>query len=563
MRTRSYGPSRPRTCSWCRSIDAARGTGTTPCSESSSSRSCIAPNPRSLAKLHLRAADWYEANGSPVLALEHLFDTPEQERAAALMTALVIPTYGAGQISTVQRWLSTIGDASVEAHAPLAVFAAWISALAGDTREAQRWADVVDRASSGSVRLRRARQRSIRLGRCCGRSCAPTASSRWWLARSSRSTTSRSGVPGGTPRSPCTAKRTCSAAIPTRAAPRSPRHPGWPPARATTAPSRSARPSSRCWPWTTDGGPRRPNTRRRRWRRSRRIGCTTMRWRRSRSPGPPVCALHRGDLDETHRQLARGMRSRPTCTFVLPWLAVRLRLQLAKVYVALTDATTARHLLREIDDVLLHRPSLGTLVDEVAELRQTLSTTTSEGVAAVRPSAPQSCGCSLTSRRTSPSPRSPSRLFVSSNTVRSQVGSIYRKLGVVVAERSGAAGHRDRAARRVGRPAWAIDPSPRRCRSRAPWPGLGAAATTQGSPTMSTTPISTATISSGARASRHRDVGLGSIGRRLASHGDEGGEADQRQRLRIELATRHPAGAPTRPSARRASLSARSRSRSV
>ena len=42
--------------------------------------------PELIAKLHLRAADWYEANGSPVLALEHLFDTPERERVAALMT---------------------------------------------------------------------------------------------------------------------------------------------------------------------------------------------------------------------------------------------------------------------------------------------------------------------------------------------------------------------------------------------------------------------------------------------------------------------------------------------
>ena len=98
-------------------------------------------------KLHLRAADWYEANGSPALALEHLLDTTEQDRCAALMAMLIIPTYGAGQISTVQRWLATIGDAGVESHPPLAVFAAWISALAGDTMQAQRWAAAVDAAS--------------------------------------------------------------------------------------------------------------------------------------------------------------------------------------------------------------------------------------------------------------------------------------------------------------------------------------------------------------------------------------------------------------------------------
>ena len=45
-------------------------------------------------------------------------------------------------------------------------------------------------------------------------------------------------------------------------------------------------------------------------------------------------ALHRGDRKEVDRQLARAMRARPSCTFALPYVAVRARLQLAKVYAA-------------------------------------------------------------------------------------------------------------------------------------------------------------------------------------------------------------------------------------
>ena len=41
-------------------------------------------------------------------------------------------------------------------------------------------------------------------------------------------------------------------------------------------------------------------------------------------------AVHRGDRKEADRQLARAMRARPSCTFALPLLAVRVRLQLAK-----------------------------------------------------------------------------------------------------------------------------------------------------------------------------------------------------------------------------------------
>ena len=61
-----------RTSSWFRSTVDASGSVTTPCSASSSSVSSAESNPTSSSKLHLRAADWYESNGSPALALEHL-----------------------------------------------------------------------------------------------------------------------------------------------------------------------------------------------------------------------------------------------------------------------------------------------------------------------------------------------------------------------------------------------------------------------------------------------------------------------------------------------------------
>ena len=58
---------------------------------------------------------------------------------------------------------------------------------------------------------------------------------------------------------------------------------------------------------------------------------------------------------------------------------VRLRLQLAKVYWTLGDHASARHLLREIDAVLIHRPALGVLVDEVAEFRRIVTSSAQLG----------------------------------------------------------------------------------------------------------------------------------------------------------------------------------------
>ena len=103
--------------------------------------------PDIVEKLHVRAADWYESHGSPAMALEHLLNTTERDRCVLLATQLVLPTYQAGQMSTLQRWLARLGDAAVEQHPPLAVLATWVAALTGDTAEAQRRATVLDEAS--------------------------------------------------------------------------------------------------------------------------------------------------------------------------------------------------------------------------------------------------------------------------------------------------------------------------------------------------------------------------------------------------------------------------------
>ncbi len=103
--------------------------------------------PDIVMKLNLRAADWYESNGSPALALEHLLNTTERDRCTQLAAALVLPTYNAGQMSTVQRWLSALGDEGVMSYPPLAVLAGWVAVLTGQTTEALRWASIVEAAS--------------------------------------------------------------------------------------------------------------------------------------------------------------------------------------------------------------------------------------------------------------------------------------------------------------------------------------------------------------------------------------------------------------------------------
>jgi LuxR family maltose regulon positive regulatory protein len=100
------------------------------------------------------------------------------------------------------------------------------------------------------------------------------------------------------------------------------------------------------------------------------------------------------------------------------------------VFSALADRATAAHLLREIDDILLHRPALGTLVDEVARLREIVTSTAQPGPIGGPPLTPAELRL-LPYLQTHLSIREiGERLYISRNTVSSEVGSIYRKLEV-------------------------------------------------------------------------------------------------------------------------------------
>jgi LuxR family maltose regulon positive regulatory protein len=109
--------------------------------------------PGEVMKLHLRAADWYEADGSPERALEHLLCTTELERCVQLVTRLALPTYRAGRLSTLQRWMEAVGPIAIEQYPPLAVVAGYIAALSGRPAEAMRWLAVVDEATFDVVPL--------------------------------------------------------------------------------------------------------------------------------------------------------------------------------------------------------------------------------------------------------------------------------------------------------------------------------------------------------------------------------------------------------------------------
>jgi LuxR family maltose regulon positive regulatory protein len=146
--------------------------------------------------------------------------------------------------------------------------------------------------------------------------------------------------------------------------------------------------------------------------------------------GAARLSLHQGDVKEAHRQLTRAMRARPSATYVLPFLAVRLRLQLATVYLALAESATVRQLLREIDDLLSRRPALGTLIDGVNDFRGVMASRATPRATGTLPLTPAELRLLPYLQTHLTADKIAGRLSLSGHTVKAQVQAIYRKLGV-------------------------------------------------------------------------------------------------------------------------------------
>lgn len=385
--------------------------------------------PDIIAMLHQRAADWYEANGFPERAVEHLLQTMDWHRVLPLVTRLSLPTYMAGKLPTMQRWYRAIGDVNIERYPPLAVQRCWETVLTGDTAGASRWAAIVDTASfdgvpgDGSVSFDSARA-LLRAAMCAVGPEAMMADAAFSVAQEPpwspyRDTAlwllAQAHLLAGHPEEACALFAEASAIAAEMG-------------NFDTIPSAEAQIA-----WLAmDRGD---------WQEAGRHverALATVEEKRLDDyvysvPAFAAAArlsLHHGDLKEAHRQLAWAMRTRPAATYLLPHLAVRLRLHLAKLYLSIADPGTAHQLLREIDDILTHRPALGTLVDEVNDFRNVLASSSTAGPAGSLPLTPAELRLLPYLQTHLTADMIAKRLFISIHTVKTEIKAVYRKLGV-------------------------------------------------------------------------------------------------------------------------------------
>jgi LuxR family maltose regulon positive regulatory protein len=385
--------------------------------------------PGLITTLHQRAADWYEANGAPTLAVEHLLHTDDRDRTVRLVTKLTRQMYRAGQVSKLQRWLAAIGEVDIERYPPLAVHACLASVITGDAPGALRWAAVVDAASFDPVPAdgtacfdsAHAMVRALMCAAGPGQMVADAAFAvarepAWspyrdtavWLLAEAYLLTGRLEEARG-----LFAEASAAAAL------------------MGSSDTIGICEAQLAW-LAMDRGE---------WAEAdSRLGMALAAIEQSRMhdfvftipafAGAARLSVHRGDLNDAHRQLTRAMRVRPSATYLLPYHAVRPRLQLAKVYLAIADLGTVHQLLREIDDILAHRPALGTLVEEVKDFRRVLASSAVSKPAGTLPLTPAELRLLPYLQTHLTADGIAERLSLSSHTVKTEIKAIYRKLGV-------------------------------------------------------------------------------------------------------------------------------------
>jgi LuxR family transcriptional regulator, maltose regulon positive regulatory protein len=379
--------------------------------------------PGSEAVLRARAAAWYAGAGRRELAIEQAL-LGDRALAARLVVTAILPTVFGGNADALDRWLGAFDEEDFVRHPPLAVTGAWAHLLNGRPRAADRLADLVDRAAyegdpgdgassyaSARAMLRCAMGRGHpdELVTAAGLAVASEPETSPWRTTALLMLGASLLLAGDrTAASAALADATGAGAV----------------AGATVAWATLASLAIERGDWSEAD------------RCARESHGLIARSRLDHLvvslPAYAVTArilAHRGNLTGARTELVRAQIVRPLASEAAPWLSVRGLLELSRAYLAMADLAAARSVLAEAEAITRRRPFLGTLAEEVAEIRRRLSQATSTLAGA----------SSLTAAelRLLPILSTPltfkeigERVFLSHHTVKTHAISIYGKLGV-------------------------------------------------------------------------------------------------------------------------------------
>jgi LuxR family maltose regulon positive regulatory protein len=385
--------------------------------------------PETIPELHRRAADRFEEAGMLEEAFVHAHASGDGERAAELLQRMGLEYYRNGRSATLRRWLDLLGEDVVASNGGLALMAAWISALSGDPAAADRWASAADHAQLtgpsflGSASLRSAAA-MVHATMSRGGSEAMYRASQLAVREEPESSPFRASALAYLGLATLIRGDDETADALFAEASEIGQRIGGLNAASLAFAERSLIATSRGDQAAADG--------------YAQLALAVVRdahLDEHITSGPVYAAsaraaLRSGDQERARVELTAAHRLRPILTWGFPTISVQTRLELARVHVGLSDVPGARTLLAEVDEILIHRPDLGTLTTEAIELRTHVGS-----VRSGRSPGPTTLTAAelrlLTFLPTHLSFREiGARLFVSPNTVKTQAISIYRKLGV-------------------------------------------------------------------------------------------------------------------------------------
>jgi LuxR family transcriptional regulator, maltose regulon positive regulatory protein len=376
--------------------------------------------------LQRRAAQWCLRNEMPEEALEYVIAAGDVDEAARLVGKLWLPAYRKGRVATVQRWIRWLDDrGGIEGHPMTAVWASALAVMTGRPAEAERWADVVDRWQYGDARpadpAAEAWAAVVR-ATLCRRGAEQMRADADEAAQKFAAMGIMAPAPGllqGFARVLCGDPDGGDAAFEDAIGIG---EAGAPEILVQALCERSLLAMARG-----------------KWGRAEAFAARAHAVLRQAgiedTPASAlVCAaharvaLHRGDVPAARQELVSAQRLRPLLTYADPYTAVRTRIELTRVYLALSDLAGARTVMREIDELLRRRPDLGTLVGEAKALRAQLAKAGGSGV-------PGASALTAAELRLLPLLSTHlsfaeigDELFVSPNTAKTHAVSIYRKL---------------------------------------------------------------------------------------------------------------------------------------
>jgi LuxR family transcriptional regulator, maltose regulon positive regulatory protein len=377
--------------------------------------------------LHVRAATWFEDNGYPDIAIEHVKDAGEIDQFAEMVTKSARRVYAEGRMETISGWLHALEEGKALAdHPELAALGGFALALEGDAAGSERFGmaalndeighPVDDEQLGPFALLLRAYQ--VLRGPEAARADAQRARVAFgkeveWipscLGAEGLATMAIDGIEAaevlwtdGLWRSePIQAHPFTTQGMAQRALAAITRT-EWDEAEQWTEKALDLIEKRRLERYITSG-----------------LAFTIA----------ARLAARAGDVTSARGHLASAAGVRPRLTLAIPILAVQTLNEMARAFIEVADMAGARRVTRDAADVIAVRPKLGVLATDHLVIKDRLAEMPAGSVGA----------SSLTTAelRLLPLlvthltyPEIGERLFVSRHTVKTQAMSIYRKLGV-------------------------------------------------------------------------------------------------------------------------------------